>query len=249
MSLSIIIIVQNSSILEDSLRSAFCHTGAEIIAVDNDATEENKLILRRYADAGLLRLLINKYNEGVAVSRNRAILESKNKLVAIQGEKSISEPDRFEKQLKLINDPFVDVVGCGATVINTKKRPIGMVSRLPLESCDFFPFIRQYQSSPLIGDTLLFRRDTVLQHGGFNPLYNSVDFEISCRLISAGVGLANRPECLVRHLDPTPAYDYTLVKKETQEIFSRLHRRNFPCLNLREDYFRQECFTEFPNDI
>jgi glycosyltransferase involved in cell wall biosynthesis len=85
----------------------------EFIIIDDKSTDGTSVILKRYAEKDKRIVLIkNSENIGLARSLNKGIDLAKGEYIARMDSDDISMPDRFEKQLKYLdNKPEIWVVG------------------------------------------------------------------------------------------------------------------------------------------
>ena len=98
--LSVIVSVFNAiPHLRDSLESIFNQTfkDYEVILIDDGSTDGSDKILKEYLNKPNTRLLKNTSNEGIPISRNRALLVAKSEYVAIHDGYDISLETRLQK--------------------------------------------------------------------------------------------------------------------------------------------------------
>ena len=74
----------------------------EIIAVDNDSTDETQKIIESYKDTRIF-FYLNNCNKGQAFSRNRAIQLARGRFIAFLDSDDIWFPDKLEKQLSFMS--------------------------------------------------------------------------------------------------------------------------------------------------
>jgi glycosyltransferase involved in cell wall biosynthesis len=92
----------------------------EFIIIDDKSTDGTSVILKRYAEKDKRIVLIkNSENIGLARSLNKGIDLAKGEYIARMDSDDISMPDRFEKQLKYLdNKPEIWVVGGNSKFID-----------------------------------------------------------------------------------------------------------------------------------
>ena len=110
--------------VEKSVDSILCQTYGDfefIISVDDP--ENRKLIdfLKNKADGdSRIKIIVNEKNIGLPKTLNNAIAVAKGDYIARMDADDISLPDRFECQLKLIEEKNLDLVGCNIIDIDGK---------------------------------------------------------------------------------------------------------------------------------
>ncbi|MGE0567488.1 MAG: glycosyltransferase [Bacteroidia bacterium] len=127
--ISAIMIVYNgekhiSEAIQSVLNQTF--TNFELIIVNDGSTDSTKEIIEKYKNEdNRIRLLNNEMNKGLSYSRNLAVMQANSDIIAVTDSDDINEWDRFEIQYNyLINNPFVDVLGCSVSVINETNEKI-----------------------------------------------------------------------------------------------------------------------------
>lgn len=131
----------------------------EFIIVDDGSTDGSSDILAEYVGRDpRIRLFRNEVNCGIVFSLNRGIKESHGKYIARMDSDDISLPQRFEKQLRIIEaDPGTVVLGSALQYIDAKGRDLGIVRKASsgqslLSVC------------PLLHPTVVMRREALLRH-------------------------------------------------------------------------------------
>ncbi len=144
----------------------------------------------------ILKVLCLKENKGHAVSRQVAIDNSKNDLVAIMDSDDISVPDRFRIQLEVLqNNPDLSVVG--GLINEFADSPENIISRRIVP--EFDSDIKQYMKRrcPLNFVTVMMRKSDLLSVGGIKDWYGEEDYYLWVRFMLAGYKFYNIQENLV----------------------------------------------------
>lgn len=121
--------------LEEAVDSVLRQTfqDFEILLVDNNATEAVKLLARHQIkrDPDRMRIVLEE-KQGAAVARNRGILESHGRYIALLDSDDRMKSNRLERQLEVLRkDPGVSLVGSwkddfspdGTTVVVRNNKP------------------------------------------------------------------------------------------------------------------------------
>lgn len=95
-----------SSILKQTIQSF------EIIVIDDGSKDKSLELIRSYKDPRII-IIENSENEGVSLSRNKALDRALGKYIAYMDSDDVSHPKRFEKQLKILeSNPEINACGC-----------------------------------------------------------------------------------------------------------------------------------------
>ena len=145
---------------------------------------------------GIMKIIPLEQNMGHAIARQTAIEIAKNDLCAVMDADDISLPDRFEMQLQAFeNHPDVSVIGGFINeFIHTVDNVVG--SRIVPE-CDID--IKNYMKSrcPMNLVTVMFKKNDIMNVGGYQDWYCEEDYYLWIRLALAGYKFYNIPESLV----------------------------------------------------
>lgn len=91
--------------IAESIRSVQMqtYTDWELLIVDDDSTDDTDHIVEKYLEDKRIRYFKNEYNSGAALSRNKALRESKGKWIAFLDSDDLWLPEKLEKQIKFMN--------------------------------------------------------------------------------------------------------------------------------------------------
>ncbi len=178
----------------------------EVIVVNGPSTDETQAMLEQSPDP----VRIVRCPEAcLGVSRNIGIDLAAGSVVAFLDDDAIPEPGWLDALVERYADPGIDAVGgpvfdvaldevvwqiCTSTRHGqADTSSAGPIARYQSVGAD--PFLH------LPGSNMSFRREALIQVGGFNSLlrYTGDDVEIAARLIDRGHGFAVLDEALVRH--------------------------------------------------
>jgi glycosyltransferase involved in cell wall biosynthesis len=152
--------------------------------IDSFAKKDSRIVALR-----------NKENLGRAASRNRALEIAQGKYIAIMDGDDLSTPDRFEKQVKFLQEnPHIGYLGTATRVINKQTGKFIRETEMPLTHgkimwhfCFSFPFIH----SSTMGYRNLFEKA-----GGYDPSFvRSQDMDLWVRMAKI-TKFANLPDVL-----------------------------------------------------
>lgn len=172
-----------------------------VIVIEPDET--NIDILRHVETRdNRVKVLKNDRRLGIAGSRNRAILESYGKYIAIIDGDDYCAPERFEKQITFLEaNPDVNVVGSNMYLVDRDGNILGQ--RHYPESNES---IKKYflLTMGIANPTVMVRRKDMEEVGLFNPkLSKAEDMELWLRFLRNGKKMHNLQERLVYYRLPT----------------------------------------------
>lgn len=142
--ITVVLPVYNCALyIEDAIKSLLNQTiqDFEIIVIDDCSVDNTVKIVQTIEDKRI-RLILKEQNKGLIDSLNIGFKEAQGKYIARMDGDDISLPDRFQKQLEILeNNPDIKACGCwlqefgySNKVINHRKNHDEIVSRLLL-SC------------------------------------------------------------------------------------------------------------------
>lgn len=171
------------------------HPVAEILMVDDGSTDRTAEIARRMGVR-----VISQSNTGLAAARNRCVRESSQPWIAFIDSDDIWEPEKIERQMRLVEvDPEIAVVTCDYSLFDqfrvitasTIQQFLSEYERQPktkstygavIENLDYrFRAIAYF----LVPSMVLMRRDVLNQTGGFDEQFSlGEDFDCFMRMLA-----------------------------------------------------------------
>jgi glycosyltransferase involved in cell wall biosynthesis len=153
----------------------------ELLIIDDgsrDATPE--VAARLAAEDDRVRVLPMGSNVGIAQGLNAGISDARSPIVAVLDADDWSEPDRLERQLRVLADrPKVAVVGCRMREVDEQGHEL--VPRTRLASGDVNGLLMRF--NPIPNSSAAFRRSAVLGVGGYDPRYRwAPEYDLWLRL-------------------------------------------------------------------
>jgi len=168
-------------------------TDFEFLIIDDASTDRTPEILRSYDDPRI-RVVTNEENLGLTKSLNKGLALAKGEYIARMDADDISLPERFEKQIKFLeNHPNVALVGTSCQVIDHQNKALG------------YDFV---QSDVLYEDlikrncihhgSIIVRRSVMNEFSGYNELFRKCqDYALWLQMIKL-YQLKNIPEILYK---------------------------------------------------
>jgi glycosyltransferase involved in cell wall biosynthesis len=97
----------------------------EFIIINDGSTDNSLAIIKDYSNHDSRIILINRENKGLIYSLNEGISKAKGKYIARMDADDISLPNRFEEQIKFLeNNLDIGVVGSDAIVFHKDDKSI-----------------------------------------------------------------------------------------------------------------------------
>jgi hypothetical protein len=175
----------------------------EFLIIDDGSTDRSAAIIDSYRDPRV-RLVRHQANLGLVPTLNRGLELARGKYVARMDCDDISLPDRFAKQVALL-EAAPEIGVCGGWIEYFMGREL--VLELPAEDQAIKQALLTF--NPMAHPTVMIRASVIERHRiRYDPDYPHVeDYELWSRL-AALTGFANIPEVLLKyriHLDQVGA--------------------------------------------
>lgn len=142
-------------------------------------------------------------NAGLAVALTRGLAACSYDVVARMDADDISLPERFEKQLPMI-EAGCDLVGTGMLEFNELDRILGR--RVPPVGQDEIARQARFRD-PFNHPTVVYRKSAVEASGGYLHLPLMEDYWLFARMIAQGATVQNLPDPLVMYRVDSGAYN------------------------------------------
>lgn len=197
--LSIVMPVYNAEpFIRESVSSILSQTfrDYELIVVDDGCTDASMDIVSSFRDSRI-RILKNEKNSGIVFSRNHGLSEAQGSFVAQFDADDVAMPDKFEKQIKFLQDNTqFGMIGSWAILINEKGEAAGKKWRInapPGRIPAILLFMNYFVQSAVVA------RKEVLPNGFYTSGYDLVEDYKMWFDISRTCKVWNFPEYLVRY--------------------------------------------------
>ncbi|MEN7981983.1 MAG: glycosyltransferase family 2 protein [Nanoarchaeota archaeon] len=189
----------------------------EFIIVDDDSADTSVEIIKKYAQRDKrIKILYNKKNFGIAKTRNRGILEAKGKYIATHDSDDISTLNRFQMQVKYLEEHCnVGVVG-NYIEIFSENHDNTSVRKYPENDKDLRRMI--FFACPIAQPTSMIRKEVFEKVGLYNKKYPPAeDLDLWFR-IGTKYELANIPKVLLKYRESL--FSATAAKTRLMEKLS-----------------------------
>lgn len=171
----------------------------EIVLVrDGQVPESLDALLDEY-EVGypeVFNIIRNENNEGLGKTLKLGVESAKYDVIARMDSDDICLPNRFELQLKYMEQhPEVDIVGGQMTeFIDTPDNIVGK-RVVPCTNDDIYEFMKS--RCALNHVTVMFRKEAVLKAGNYQDWFWNEDYYLWVRMMMAKCQFANLPDVLV----------------------------------------------------
>ena len=173
--------------LQPTLESLFAQTlgDFELIAIENGSRDGSRDVIRRFAKDSRVRLIEKDDNIGRVPALNLALGEAKADYVAILDADDIAHPGRLAAEVSALDgDTNTVIVGTHARFIDADGKVLG--TQTPNTDPNHLLDALAY-SNPFPHSSIMYRRQTALDRGGYNPRYPFAnDLELTLALIERG---------------------------------------------------------------
>lgn len=215
----------DTTLLERSVASMLAQTEGDfelLICDDGSSVDAIALLERMAAEDDRIRLLRPGKAFSLPCKLNVCLQAAKGDWIARMDDDDYSHPDRLEKQLAYLRaHPELDFVGCNVNLVCEGQ--LAGQRRFPER-----PEVRDfYFSQPYIHPTLLFRRETSEQVGGYSEDKRCVlceDYDLLLRLYAAGCRGGNLQEALFDYTIPSSAKGNRRMHHRWNESVTRYRR-------------------------
>jgi len=137
-----------------------------------------------------------KENIGLGDALNIGLEKCSYDVVARMDTDDISRPHRFEKQIEFMKrHPKIDIIGSWISEFDEDENKIISIRKLPIEHEHIKNFSKK--RCPVNHPSVVFRKEAVLEAGGYKKLIGLEDYYLWARMLENGAKFLNIPECLV----------------------------------------------------
>ena len=182
----------------DSITSGQTYQPSEVVVVvDGPVSEEIQTLLTSYekVENSLFRVIRLPQNKGLGNALKVGLEASNYDIVARMDSDDYSVPDRFEKQIKFLDEhQQVDIVGGNiCEFVDDMTNTVG-VRDVPSSHQDISVYLKS--RCPLNHISVMFRKSAVQAVGGYLDWHYNEDYYLWIRMALGGCTFANLPKIL-----------------------------------------------------
>jgi len=167
-----------------------------ILVVDGLVSKEIKIILKEYAMNELFRIIRMPEKVGLGLALQKGCTEAQYPFIARMDSDDISDPTRFEKQIKYLQEnPNCDVVGTFGVKFFNSFENVYDEKKLPITDQEIKRTMQK--RNPLNHMSIMMKKESLLKCGNYQDWYLAEDYYLWVRMCLNGVIFHNIPENLV----------------------------------------------------
>ena len=164
----------------------------EIIAINDGSKDSSLSILNEYSKTEQRLIVLNQENIGITKTLNKGIELARGDYIARMDADDLCLPQRFEHQLKYIENNELDMCG-------TQFEMFGIfhgLSKYPINCKDCY--LSLLLKNSFAHSSILIKKSVISKYK-YNEIYKySQDYDLWCRLAIDNVKMGNTPEVLIR---------------------------------------------------
>lgn len=218
-----------------------------IIVLDNPNNKEIFDLLKKYKNIDdRIRLIINKKNEGLACSLNKAADLASGCYIARMDADDKSMETRLEEQIEYMIKNELDVVSSNCIYIDESGVQIGKKSQIPIlpnELKRILPF-----GSSIIHPSVLMSKVAFYNVGGYRGFRTAQDYDLWLRMLSYGykIGSIDKPLIHYRIRANSISGENRFKQCLTSEYQRKLYKERFK--NPYVDSFSYKNYESYLSD-
>jgi len=173
----------------------------ELLLINNASTDESAVIAQRWADRDPRIKPLQEPRVGIAHALNLGLAHITGTVIARMDADDVSHPERLAKQVAYLDaHPEIGVLGTRTAFVSTMPESRGMQAFVDWQNGILSPqehYMKRFVDAPLAHPTVMFHRELVQAHGGYDAGPLPEDHELWLRWMDAGVRFAKLPEELL----------------------------------------------------
>ena len=143
-----------------------------------------------------LRRVVLSDNQGLGVALNKGMQACSYDIVARMDTDDICMPDRFEVQMNYMTaHQEIDVLGAWITEFDIEPTNTVAIRNLPEKHDEIYNFGKK--RNPMNHPVVMFRKQSVLNAGGYQPFPLFEDYYLWARMLKQGYRFHNLPQSLL----------------------------------------------------
>lgn len=209
----------------------------ELIIYDDGSPEPYAQRIQKIAELDKRIFFIRGHqNHGLAYALNACMRHANGRYIARMDDDDVAKPDRLEKQYQFLQThPQYQWVGSNAELIDSQG--VWGYQKMPEipQSSDFL------FNSPYIHPSVMFRRETLIQNGGYcdcKKILHCEDYELFIRLHKNGCQGYNLQQPLLQYWEDYESYKKRTYRRRIREMKVRYHGfKSLGLLNRKTFYY------------
>jgi glycosyltransferase involved in cell wall biosynthesis len=205
----------------------------EFIIIDDGSTDGSLKIIRQFVRDESRIVLISRENKGLVKSLNEGIRLSKGEYIARMDADDISMPNRFEKQVKLMEREELHVCGCHFYVVDENNRYKS--TRILSTSSVLNKFIL-CRTVPFAHGSVMIRKEFIVINRllyGMTNYYKAEDYALWLEFNNKGARISNVNDFLFKYRDLDGSLSKQKMNSEHAYALSKIY-----CKERKSDLFK-----------
>lgn len=169
----------------------------ELLLIDNASTDGSSAIAHHWAERDQRIRVLHEPRIGIAHALNTGLARAQGTYIARMDADDISHPERLSEQVAYLDaHPRIGVLGTRTSFASTMSEHRGMQAFVQWQNALLSPpehYVKRFVDAPLAHPTVMFRRELVELHGGYDTGPLPEDHELWLRWMEAGVRFAKLP--------------------------------------------------------
>ena len=181
----------------ESIKNATIAPTEIILVKDGYIPKELSETIEEWKNKLPITLVGYEENKGLAQALNYGLNYVKTDIVARMDSDDIIYPDRFEKQLKYL-EQHTDVVLLSGYIdeFNVDPNVIESTRKVPLENDEIKLYLKHRNAFNHM--SVMFKKTAIMESGGYQEVPYFEDYDLWIRVVQNGYSVANIPEKLVK---------------------------------------------------
>lgn len=181
----------------DSMLNQTVKTNDFVIVKDGKLNKELDKVLDKYKEkySNIFNIVELEKNQGLGPALAIGVEKCRNEYIARMDSDDISDKDRIEKELKIIKEKNVDIVGTNIVEFINDITNIQAYRVLPEDDEKIKKYIKT--RNPFGHPSVIIRKSKVIEAGNYREYYLCEDYDMWIRMIKSGAKCYNIQENLV----------------------------------------------------
>ncbi|MDA3079225.1 MULTISPECIES: glycosyltransferase [unclassified Campylobacter] len=231
-------IKEKAEFLDRALRSIYDEQEVKpnqiVLVEDGELTDELYAMIKIWKDklGEILEIVKLEKNMGLGDALRIGLEKCKFEMVARMDSDDISLPNRFKKQLEVLNkNPDIDVCGSNSAEFTLDENSIFGYAKLPEKHSELIKFSKI--RCPFRHPSVMFKKTSVLKAGSYQNFLFMEDYYLWVRMILASAKFYNIQEPLIKvranheQLIRRSGLKYAITELKVQREFYKLGFLNF----------------------
>lgn len=168
-----------------------------ILMIDGPIPSELEEKINEMTDAyKVIKVYKNEKNLGLGLTMQKGLSLCKNEIVARMDSDDYSKPDRIEKEIIMMKENDLDLVGSQADEFIDNIDNVISIHNVPVGETDIIKYSKQ--RNPFCHPSVIFKKSKVLESGDYQDMKLCEDYYLWIRMILNNCKIDNHPESLIR---------------------------------------------------